>query len=209
MRRAFLIPAVVAPLLAACGTVSVGVGVGGGSGGIGGGVSASTDVGSDSARTAGGQLKVTMFKIDAKGIQEEIGILMLMDSRGGLRIEPALGSLPPGTHGFHLHEGSNCGPGMKDGKMQAGIAAGEHYDPRTTGKHDGPMGNGHRGDLPVLNVDEAGNATQMMHALQLSVNDVRGRAFVIHAGGDNFSDLPKPLGGGGGRIACGVVPAGD
>ena len=28
---------------------------------------------------------------------------------------------------------------------------------------------------------------------------------MIHAGGDNYSDLPKPLGGGGDRIACGVI----
>jgi Cu-Zn family superoxide dismutase len=28
---------------------------------------------------------------------------------------------------------------------------------------------------------------------------------MIHAGGDNYSDTPKPLGGGGERIACGVV----
>jgi len=36
---------------------------------------------------------------------------------------------------------------------------------------------------------------------------MRGRAFVIHEGGDNFSDQPKPLGGGGARIACGVLSA--
>ncbi|MGI9335880.1 MAG: superoxide dismutase family protein, partial [Gammaproteobacteria bacterium] len=29
---------------------------------------------------------------------------------------------------------------------------------------------------------------------------------MIHAGGDNFSDQPKALGGGGARAACGVVP---
>ena len=29
---------------------------------------------------------------------------------------------------------------------------------------------------------------------------------MIHAGGDNYSDEPQPLGGGGGRIACGVIP---
>jgi Cu-Zn family superoxide dismutase len=28
---------------------------------------------------------------------------------------------------------------------------------------------------------------------------------MIHAGGDNYSDHPKRLGGGGARIACGVV----
>jgi Cu-Zn family superoxide dismutase len=29
---------------------------------------------------------------------------------------------------------------------------------------------------------------------------------MIHAGGDNYSDEPAPLGGGGARVACGVVP---
>jgi Cu-Zn family superoxide dismutase len=29
---------------------------------------------------------------------------------------------------------------------------------------------------------------------------------MVHAGGDNHSDHPQPLGGGGGRIACGVIP---
>ena len=28
---------------------------------------------------------------------------------------------------------------------------------------------------------------------------------MIHVGGDNHSDHPKPLGGGGGRLACGVI----
>jgi superoxide dismutase, Cu-Zn family len=28
---------------------------------------------------------------------------------------------------------------------------------------------------------------------------------MIHAGGDNYADQPQPLGGGGARIACGVI----
>jgi Cu-Zn family superoxide dismutase len=28
---------------------------------------------------------------------------------------------------------------------------------------------------------------------------------MIHAGGDNYADQPAPLGGGGARIACGVI----
>lgn len=28
---------------------------------------------------------------------------------------------------------------------------------------------------------------------------------MVHAGGDNHSDHPQPLGGGGERFACGVV----
>jgi Cu/Zn superoxide dismutase len=32
-------------------------------------------------------------------------------------------------------------------------------------------------------------------------------AAMQHPNGDNYSDTPKPLGGGGARIACGVIPA--
>jgi Cu-Zn family superoxide dismutase len=89
--------------------------------------------------------------------------------------------------------------------MQAGMAAGNHFDPKQTGKHMGPDGDGHRGDLPVLKVDASGNATEVMFVLRLGLDDIRGRALMIHEGGDNYSDQPKPLGGGGARIACGTV----
>ncbi len=208
MRKALFTSIALIPLLAACGGgLSVGVGVGGGSGNVGVGASASVPITGDDQRSVPPRLTVSMFKIDAKGVGAEIGTLLLSDGRGGLHIVPALGSLPPGPHGFHLHDNPDCGPAMKDGKMQAGMAAGGHYDPNATGKHAGPFANGHRGDLPVLVVDANGNATQNINALHLSVNDVRGRAFVIHEGADNFSDQPKPLGGGGARIACGVVSA--
>jgi superoxide dismutase, Cu-Zn family len=59
--------------------------------------------------------------------------------------------------------------------------------------------------LPVLKVDKEGNATEMMYVLRLGVDDLRGHALMIHEGGDNYADQPKPLGGGGARIACGVV----
>lgn len=205
--RVLLVSSIMAlPLLAGCTGVSVGVGAGGGSGNIGVGASASVDVGGDDgARTTGSQLTVAMFKIDANGIGPEIGTLMFQDTRKGLRIEAALGGLPPGEHGFHIHEKPDCGPGEKDGKKQAGLAAGSHLDPAATGKHLGPEGPGHRGDLPVLKVDANGNATETMFVLRLGVNDLRGHALMIHEGGDNYSDMPKPLGGGGARIACGVV----
>jgi Cu-Zn family superoxide dismutase len=205
MRKALLTSIALVPLVAACGGgLSVGVGVGGGSGNVGVGASATVPV-TGGERSGPPRLTVSMFKIDATGVGPEIGTLLLYDGRGGLRIEPALGGLPPGDHGFHLHENPNCGPGLKDGKMQAGMAAGGHYDPNATGQHAGPFGNGHRGDLPVLVVDKDGNAAQAMNALHLSVNDVRGRAFVVHEGADNYADQPRPLGGGGARIACGVV----
>jgi Cu-Zn family superoxide dismutase len=39
----------------------------------------------------------------------------------------------------------------------------------------------------------------------MKLSEVKGKALMIHAGGDNFADQPKPLGGGGERIACGVI----
>lgn len=203
MRKTLMI-SFAAMAIAGCQGMSVGVGVGGTSGNVGVGASTTADVGGGPGGLR--QVTVSMFKVDAQGVGPEIGMLVLSDSRGGLRIVANLKGLPPGSHGFHVHENPNCGPAMKDGKMQAGLAAGGHYDPHATGKHVGPMGDaGHRGDLPVINVAADGTATETVHALRLSVNEVRARAIVIHEGGDNYSDQPKPLGGGGARIACGVV----
>ena len=41
--------------------------------------------------------------------------------------------------------------------------------------------------------------------LVLSTADLKGKALIVHAGGDTYRDEP-PLGGGGARVACGVVP---
>jgi len=113
--------------------------------------------------------------------------------------------LEPGEHGVHIHENPNVGPGEKDGKMQAGIAAGGHYDPEGTGKHLGPYGSGHLGDLPRAYALEDGTIDAVLLAPRLSLKDVRNRSIIIHAGGDNYSDKPEPMGGGGSRILGGVI----
>ena len=95
---------------------------------------------------------------------------------------------------------------MKDGKKVLGGAAGGHFDPENTGSHSVPWSEeGHEGDLPTLYVDESGNATQPVFAPELELEDIEGRAIMIHAGGDNYSDSPAKLGGGGERVACGVI----
>ena len=35
--------------------------------------------------------------------------------------------------------------------------------------------------------------------------EIKGRSLMVHAGGDNHADHPEPLGGGGARVACGVI----
>ncbi|AMO57647.1 superoxide dismutase [Endozoicomonas montiporae] len=149
-------------------------------------------------------VQVVMNQVSPDGIGPEIGTITLEDVSGGLQFTPDLYDLVPGEHGFHVHENPSCDPGEKDGKMVAALAAGGHYDPDNTGRHAGPEGNGHRGDLPVLVVDDKGFAKSPVVARRLKLSEVKGRSLMIHAGGDNYSDNP-PMGGGGARIACGVV----
>lgn len=146
-----------------------------------------------------------VYALTDNGFGDPIGIISFKDSKGGLVLTTQLGGLPSGVHGIHIHENADCGAVAKDGKTGAGLGAGSHFDPTHAGKHLGPMGEGHKGDLPTLTVAANGTAWEKLVAPHLTVADVQGRAIVIHQGGDNFSDDPKPVGGGGPRIACGVI----
>jgi superoxide dismutase, Cu-Zn family len=151
-------------------------------------------------------MTVEMNKITADGIGPAIGTVRLSVSSSGLELTTQLRDLPPGDHGFHLHAKGECGPGEAEGKMAAGIAAGGHWDPEQRGTHAGPDGPGHLGDLPVLHVADDGTAETALTAKRITdSHPLLGKALIIHAGGDNYSDQPKALGGGGARIACGVI----
>jgi superoxide dismutase, Cu-Zn family len=150
-------------------------------------------------------MTVTMHLVTADGVGKEIGTITLTDTKYGLLLDPQLSGLPPGLHGFHVHENASCAPGEKEGKMAAGFSAGGHLDPEKTGKHMGPYHNGHVGDLPAIFVDKDGTSTLAVLAPRLKISDLMNHALMIHEGGDNYSSQPDPLGGGGARVACGVV----
>jgi superoxide dismutase, Cu-Zn family len=152
------------------------------------------------------QLSFDINRITDSGIGEKIGTATVSETKKGVAFKVSVTGLPQGQRGFHVHEKGDCGPAMKDGKMTAGVAAGEHYDPGGTKSHKGPKGQGHKGDLPALNATAKG-INQTVTAPHLKLSDVRGRALVIHEGGDNYTDQPEN-GGGKGRIACGVIPKG-
>ena len=151
------------------------------------------------------ELVVPVHLIDSTGIGKSIGTVKATSNPFGTVLTPNLKGLTPGLHGFHVHQNPDCGPGQKGGKTVPGLAAGGHYDPAGAGKHEGPYENGHLGDLPALYVDAEGNAHHPVLAPRLKLSDLKGRSLMIHAGGDNYSDNPKKLGGGGARVACGVV----
>ena len=148
-------------------------------------------------------MTIPMNLITDHGVGAPIGNVRAEETGAGLKLTPELAGLPPGPHGFHLHE-KQAHP-RNDSRMQAGLAAGGHWDPALTGKHLGPGGQGHKGDLPVLTAAPDGTATTPVVVPNLAVADLAGHALVVHQGGDNYSDQPQPLGGGGARIACGVV----
>jgi Cu-Zn family superoxide dismutase len=150
--------------------------------------------------------EVKMNLVTSQGIGQSIGTVTITETDKGLEFSPDLKALPPGEHGYHVHAKGSCEPAMKDGKPSAAEAAGGHLDPHNTGKHEGPEGMGHLGDLPALVVNNDGKATDPVVAPRLKkLDEVKGKALMIHVGGDNMSDHPKPLGGGGERYACGVI----
>lgn len=143
--------------------------------------------------------------IESQGVGEQIGTVKFSDSAEGLVIETALSGLTPGEHGFHVHENPSCTFQQVDDHFVPGLSAGGHFDPEQTGEHLGPNADGHLGDLPKLTVDDAGNSQQKLIAKRLTLSLIQGRSIIIHESGDNYSDTPQKLGGGGARVACGVI----
>lgn len=144
----------------------------------------------------------TMHAVSADGVGDSIGAIGFQDSTYGLLIHPRLAGMEAGLHGLHVHQNPDCGPGTNDkGETIAAGAAGGHMDPQGTGTHEGPYGDGHLGDLPNLVVLDDGSAGLVLLAPRLTVADLAGRAIVIHAGADDYTDHHP----GGDRAYCGIV----
>lgn len=157
------------------------------------------------AAANGAEKTVILNVVDAAGVGISVGTVRIVDTRHGLALYPALAGLAPGLHGFHIHENPSCAPLVRDGSSVAALAAGGHLDPQATKRHGEPWGDGHLGDLPALYVASDGKANNPVLAPRLKLSDVLNRSIMVHAGGDNHADHPAPLGGGGVRVACGVI----
>lgn len=120
-----------------------------------------------------------------------------------LLVDARLTGLPPGAHGFHIHEKGDC-------SAPDATSAGGHFNP--TGKpHGGPMHNErHGGDLGNITADANGDAK-----LQLSIpineitishigaSSIVGKGLIVHADPDDYKT--QPTGNAGKRLACGVI----
>jgi len=108
--------------------------------------------------------------------------------------------VPPGLHGFHVHETGECTP--PDFK-----SAGGHFNP-TGAIHGAPTDpEHHAGDLGNLEVGQDGTGHLELNSNMLTVkpgpNSVIGKSVILHAGEDDF--VSQPSGGAGDRWACGVI----
>lgn len=147
---------------------------------------------------------VTIPMILTNESQTIVGNVVATDTKYGLQFTFQLYNLTPeitpGSHGFHVHENPSC--------AKNGMAAGGHLDPKQTKHHYGPYNaDGHLGDLPAIYINDDGTVAVPVVAPKLTVKDILGHSLMIHHGGDNYSDTPAALGGGGSRMACGVIPS--
>lgn len=163
------------------------------------------------AGAAVAQVAATVTVRDASGAV--IGTVYLEQVDAGTRVTMVIDGVTPGAHGFHVHELGSCDASTNaEGQVVPFGAAGSHFDPHATGSHAGPHAGhhvGHAGDLPNLVADELGVGSLTFVTDRITLEGelgVIGRSLVLHANADNYSDEP-PLGGSGGRIACGLILA--
>lgn len=132
-----------------------------------------------------------------------VGTVTLEQEEDGVDLEGHLTGLPPGLHGFHIHQTGRCtAPDF--------TSAGGHYNP-TNMQHgfEDPEGP-HAGDMQNLTVQADGSVHIDMENQRVTITDgpatlfdADGSALVIHSGPDDYRT--DPSGNSGSRIACGVI----
>jgi Cu-Zn family superoxide dismutase len=138
---------------------------------------------------------------------EEIGKVTFKQERDSVNVEVSVHGLTPGFHGFHVHTVGSCvGPDF--------VSAGGHFN---MAGHNHPM---HSGDMVSLLVNSDGSAEASFTTGSFKVADLfdaDGSAVIVHAGPDNFANIPVryapngpdattlATGDSGARTACGVV----
>ncbi|MDE0700181.1 MAG: superoxide dismutase family protein [Acidimicrobiaceae bacterium] len=139
----------------------------------------------------------------------QMGTASFRQGPTGVLITVNVSGLAPGGHGIHLHAVGTCAPDFK--------ASGGHINPSgEEGLHgllgSGPTDDGQdHGDLPNIYAAADGEAVAEFFTTFVTVDggsmpallDDDGSALVIHENPDDH--VTQPIGGAGGRVACGVI----
>ena len=150
------------------------------------------------ASTAAGGGAVAM--LEARSGSSVTGTARATPSSGGLALHVEIQGATPGEHGVHIHEKGDC----SDPKA---TSAGGHYNP-AGGAHHGGLNTPvrHGGDLGNILVDSSGKGSLDVDVPGLSIDQVVGKAVVVHEKQDDLQT--DPAGNSGARVACGVLQAG-
>jgi superoxide dismutase, Cu-Zn family len=138
---------------------------------------------------------------------QEIGKVKFKQERNGVSVDVEVHGLAPGFHGFHVHTIGSCvGPDF--------VSAGGHFN---MAGHNHPV---HSGDMVSLLVNPDGNGELSFTTGSFKVADLfdaDGSAVIVHAGPDNFANIPVryapngpdtttlATGDSGARTTCGIV----
>ena len=146
---------------------------------------------------------VIPMELLGKDGNKSIGEIVVVNTKYGVAFFPNLKGITEGQHGFHVHANGDCGSTEKG----LGMKAGGHWDPAETKAHSFPWDDkGHKGDLPALYANKDGVASYPVLAPKIkNISELKGKSVMVHIGGDNHHDKPAALGGGGARMACGVI----
>jgi Cu-Zn family superoxide dismutase len=127
------------------------------------------------------------------------GTVTFTEQPDGMAITARVTGLPPGKHGFHIHEFGNCA-------CDDALCAGDHFNPEQL-PHGGPDDlKRHAGDLG--NIVAAADSTATYEAVDKRLtlrgpHSIIGRSIIVHAGEDDL--VSQPSGNAGARIGAGVI----
>ncbi|MFF2553966.1 superoxide dismutase family protein [Nocardia sp. NPDC058058] len=126
--------------------------------------------------------------------------------------------LKPGFHGLHVHQVGKCEPNSvapTGGAAGDFLSAGGHFQAGDANTHPAS------GDLTSLEVKNDGTAKLVTTTDSVTLDELKGKALIIHAGSDNFGNIPSrytqaggaagpdaetlATGDAGARVACGVI----
>jgi Cu-Zn family superoxide dismutase len=148
-------------------------------------------------------IKATATLKDAAG-RPVAAVEFRKSPRSAVKVVVSGRGLPPGFHGMHVHASGACEP-------PSFASAGGHLMNEGTSHPD------HAGDLTSLYVKSDGTASARFETDRFGLEDLLGKSVIIHAGPDNFGNIPpryapggpdqmtRDSGDSGARIACGPI----
>lgn len=169
--------------------------------------------------TAGGNTDATATMKDVSGADSGSVRLEIKKSGADVVARVTLPTTAAGFHGFHIHNKGVCDPNAVDpgsGAVSPFFSAGGHLG----GGPGGQTHARHDGDMPSLLVNSNGKGVLTFRtdrATMAKILDADGSAVIVHAGPDNFGNIPTRYsatgadattlntGDAGGRMLCGVL----